>query len=254
MLSQLSNNKNTEYPNILLLCMCYLLMSCLTNGTLAQLVNGDFESPINTVGSLPTAYGYWQGDMSEITGSGLVISPYENDFMLRFIYATMDGPSALIGSELWQIIDVSSWHKTILSGNAQSSASGYFNRVTGDAETDTSFAISLFAYAGIPETFPEQWNYSELAQVSGSVISEDNPISWESVQVTLPLPTVTDFVVIRISATENIFNDITGDEFDGHFADNIQFQVIPGPAAILLLIIAGFFCTTSRRFKHKNTG
>ncbi len=213
--------------------------------------NGGFETMVQTTGALPTAAGYWRGDMSTIVLGGNGVNPYEGVAMLRFDYATARGASSAVGSELWQIIDLSAYQSAIRAGNGVIDASAFFNRVNTSQGTtiDTMFSVGVYAYAGSMSTFPSQWYRSELGVGQSSFISDSSLESWQQAVATLVLPEATDFVVIRLGATENSFNDLAGTEFAGHYADAATFElhIIPAPSALLCLLPAGLMGLGRRR-------
>ena len=45
------------------------------------------------------------------------------------------------------------------------------------------------------------------------------------------LPKNTDFLVIQLLAAENVFNDLNGVEFDGHYADSTFVTLVRDPPA-----------------------
>lgn len=210
------------------------------------MVNGGFETMVPTTGTLPDGYGFWRGDMSTIVEAENSINPYEGVCMLRFDHTTRNGASGSVGAELWQIIDVSAYQSLIRSGRGSIEAGAYFNRVNAEL-ADTMFSIGLYSYAGSANTFPSQWNNSELSSAQTTLISDGNVESWERAMLSLVLPEATDFVVLRISATENVFNNTSGQEFAGHYADGATFNIIPAPSALLCLAPLGLMGIGRRR-------
>jgi hypothetical protein len=192
-------------------------------------VNGGFETVYDTNGPRPTGYGYWQGNISKIVPASQGITPFQGSQMLNFIYTTEAGPGGSVNSEVWQIIDINSIGAQTSAGQALVSASFRFNRVDGDAQTDTEFGISLYAYAGDPCSFPSQYESSELAARMTSAFSDGDPNTWELATIDLVLPTNTDFFVIEVAASENIFNDGGDPEFDGHYADAVSVTICSRP-------------------------
>ena len=53
------------------------------------------------------------------------------------------------------------------------------------------------------------------------------------------LPIGTDSLAVRLTTSENVFNDGSYPEFDGHYADVVSAEmvIIPEPATLLLLCV-----------------
>ncbi len=203
------------------------------------LLNSGFEENDDIGLHPPTSYGYWSGDAASVVGNSDGITPLEGDKMLKFIYANPEQPGgAVIDSDVWQIIDVSSYIDQIRAGNLTAVASANFNRVPGDAQTDTLFSLVVFAYQGSPSSLADQIsNKTQLSRMIGDQITDGILETWEFVSTTMPIPSETDFLVVKIKPSENIYNDSSGTEFDGHYADAISLTVIPEPTTISLFSI-----------------
>jgi hypothetical protein len=120
--------------------------------------------------------------------------------------------------------------------------------VAGDAETDTAFDISIYAYQGDISSFPTQLaDGTHLAAGSNVLYSDSNPATWQMLEAQLLLPTNTDFITIGLIANENIFNDVSYPEFDGHFADGISAEIVPEPLSALLLGIGAIVLHNKQR-------
>ena len=138
-------------------------------------------------------------------------------------------------------------HRVGTVGDALARASASFNRIPGDGQTDTAFAVGIYAYAGSPSTFPSQWLSAELDSNSGSVTTDDDTGTWESATAELDVPVGTSFLVVRVSALENTFNDASGTEFDGHYADAAFLEIVPEPATLSLLALGAFALIRHKR-------
>jgi hypothetical protein len=172
-------------------------------------------------------FGDWGGDVTAFVSAVAGITPTHGMRMLQFISTDPQGPHEVgVWSELRQLIDLSPFSNVILSGTAKVTASFYVNRVSGDSETDTQFGFLIAAYAGAPETFPSQFNDSELASIIVRFYSDSDVETWELVSGELDLPADTDFLMLEIYAGENVFNDAVDPELDGHFADDVFAEVV----------------------------
>lgn len=231
--------------------LCIVIFSLIgLDVSYGQLVsNGGFEDPgtIN-VGAIPEIFGSWNGDETEVVSFQNGITPFEGIQMLQFEFSDHTGGSGNSASDIYQIIDISDHASTISAGIAEANLSAWFNRVAGDIQTDTSFAVSLTAYTGTPASFPTQFrNQTYLSITTQGLLSDGDVSTWENATLSMAIPSNTDFLGIRIFAHENIFNDSSGIEFDGHYVDNVSLTIIPEPASILLIALGGFI----RYRKHR---
>lgn len=202
------------------------------------LVNGGFETDVSIPTSMPTGYGYWSHDVASIVGASNGIVPYEGSRMVQFINTSPSGPSPTgVGCELHQLVDLSSFSVLVSSGTAVANATALVNRVAGDTQTDTLFVLDIRAYAGLPSSFPSQFNVSEVAMVRDDVLTDDDAATWESLSASLLIPDNCHFLAIRFMAEEDVFNDPTGTEFDGHYGDLVTMGIVPEPATLLLLAL-----------------
>lgn len=163
--------------------------------------------------------------------------------MLHFTYTAVGGPGGAEASQVVQLIDLSAYSAAVSAGLLQASASADFNRVAGDAETDTSFALTFFAMEGDPADFSTKFQAGEWIKPisAGSVLSDGDPDTWETASATYLLPTNTDYLALQVRAFENIENDWTGTEFDGHYAVNVtaSFDTIPEPNTFAICAVLG---------------
>jgi len=213
------------------------------------LANAGFETAVSTTPPthFPTDVGYWAGDGSAIVTTSGEISPSEGTRMLQFIWASSQHQASyFVACELLQVVDLGPFANLITGGQASASVSARFNRVAGDAETDTAFGISLYAFSGSANTFFDQYESSNWLSTSTSTILTDAD-KWEKATLAMPLPTDTDFVSVTIFAYENVYNDLTGVELDGHYADDVWLEVIPEPATLSLLALGGLALLRRRR-------
>ena len=212
----------------------FMIMASQVSSGMNFVVNGGFETLTN-IQSLPNDYGYWGYDPVEIVTTSQGITPFGGSQMLRFLYTYPTGPAGTIGCDLYQIINVTSFMEDIRNGNAVAKMSTVFNRVAGDNETDSEFIIQILAYSGSPNSFPSQFgSVNSLGFVRKTIITDNDISTWEPLSVELNLPENTDFVVVYIAAAENVYNDTSNVEFDGHYADAVYLDIVPEPASLLL--------------------
>jgi len=197
--------------------------------------NGGFETGSPALGPRPTSFGQWQGDKVGYTHAENGISTPEGTTMLRFFFTSGGSPSPSADtSQYWQNIDLSSFSPAIASGNARLSASALFNRLPGNAQTDTVLGFQLIARSGTPSAF------TELSRVGITITSDGDPNTWELAAFNdFVLPPTTTHVQFELDAREDVFNNGTGTEFDGHYADNVVVTMaVPEPSGFALIAAA----------------
>jgi MYXO-CTERM domain-containing protein len=240
-----------------LFIFAFLVLLCTEWATASLIVNGGFETPFSTSGVLPTTYGLWEFDPAYSVTAMDGITPLEGERMLRFEATDPLYRYQHEQSNVWQLVDVSGFRSQILSGTAVASASAWFNRVAGDAQTDTRFGLELWAFAGDPSDFPNKINQSppdKLASAGRGLFSDSDPSTWEKVALELTLPKDTTFLALHIAALENVFNNAYP-EFDGHYADAVSLSItaIPEPTTLLIWLgLTGIGLLAAHRRRKRN--
>lgn len=201
--------------------------------------NSSFETTAYIV-DWPNQYGVWGGDMVEFETAENGISPVAGAKMLRFEGSNKSGHGNTSGSQVCQVLDLSDYTQLIQSGAAVATASAHFNRVSVDTQTDSEFAVRLYAYSGSVS------QHGDLKEAIGHLLRRDTILfsdsdvaTWETAVVEMILPADTDFLTIEIAANENIYNDSAPPEFDGHYADVVTVSVTPEPTTLCLLALGG---------------
>ncbi|MEM8945377.1 MAG: choice-of-anchor R domain-containing protein [Planctomycetota bacterium] len=204
------------------------------------LENHSFESSEFTAGGPPNGFLDWAGDASHITGPALGITPHSGQRMLQFDGTTpLGGSPGTVGSEVWQLVDVSHLSTQISAGNVFADFEYYANRVAeepdGQSVVDTLFSARIQANAGSAAAFPSNVN-NFLSLSTSNLISDNDEQSWQRLSTSMQVPAGTTFLAVRVAAVENVTNDGTN-EFAGHFADSacVNIRVVPEPATFYLL-------------------
>ena len=181
-----------------------------------------------------TDVGIWHGDVCQIVGEQKTVRPYAGDGMLLFQSTSADaGNDAERGktraSQLSQWIDLTPYKNAIQDGRVQARLSARFNRVAGDAQTDSQFSIHLESFDVEPnEAQHLQTSRQRLARsrTIHELLSDSNPESWERLEAILAVPANSRYLHVMILAFENVTNNADlAPEFDGHFADDLEFQL-----------------------------
>jgi hypothetical protein len=223
--------------------MCIVIVVSTLRTASANLVtNGSFEEGVykTDLGGVFVTDA-WQGnDAAEFTEATQGIVPLDGNRMLKFKLA-----GAAAGSnttcDVVNIMDVSAYSDIISSGNAIGQASAYFNRVAGDAQTDTWFQIYVYALEGPLDSIYSRYHSNDYLMLHTAYLpdSDADAATWEQIVLEKAIPVGTDFILLEVMAYENVYNDVSGTEFDGHFADMVSFTIVPEPATVLLFGLAG---------------
>ncbi len=207
------------------------------------IVNPGFETPETTWGgAYPTVVGEWEGDVSQIVGAEGGVTPLEGSSMLSFDATGFTSSGFSSASQVYQLIDVSSMSSSIDAGLVTATASVFYNRVAGDAYTDTRFTMAFGAFSGSPATFTS--GSTGFGYYWGNIVWSDSDVStWEESTVDYLLPVGTDYLAIQLLAEEDVLNQTGYPEFDGHYADNVSVTLAtipePGTASLLGLGLLG---------------
>lgn len=190
---------------------------------------GSFEHPLFTSlgGGLPDATGEW-GTTRAIHVSNLVstpeITPADGFKVARFNYTGGGGATPSDNCYLYQLVDMSPYPARVSSGKMVARLSYKANRLSGDANTDDKFSAAIVALNGDPANFATDLpNHTRIA--TAFLHTDNDPATWEPISVELQVPTGTTYLAIRIAALENVWNDVSGIEFDGHFADQVTLSL-----------------------------
>ncbi len=196
---------------------------------LAQLMDGGFETSTPTQ-QLPDTFGVWGFDRASTTGPTQGVTPFEGERMLRFegtapLCAPDGGGSGAVG----QLVPLP---RGEISDSTCVTLTARFNRVAGEG-VDTEFRIVIAALDGDPSTYPTGCGTVRpaLVSTSASIISDDDPQTWETATVSLVIPEDATFLALIVSAQENVIDDDTP-PFAGHFADDVRMRIDRGPCSI----------------------
>ena len=190
------------------------------------LVNGDFERVESTdagATTKPALPGDWAGDRSAVVGAAGNIDPQSGDRMLRFNGTLQSGAGGTISSQVWQTIPLTTFADRVRGGWITARASAWVNRVPGDAQTDTEFRIRLRAHEGDIADFPDA---PTMVTAETAVSTDGAESTWEKLEATLEVPASADYLSIEVQAREDVFNDTSGIEFDGHYADALVVEIV----------------------------
>lgn len=206
----------------------------------ANLVQDPQFEHVSSVGSWTGTAGAWMGGVAASASSTPSISPHGGDRMLQFLQThPLDNELGLHEScEVHQIVDLHAFAAQIDAGWLFLEASTLFNRVVGPPDVeeriDRQFELSLRTFEHRPLT-EMLWRRHDSPVATGplhtvSLVSDSNVLTWELLDLVIPLPPRTRWAVMTVSAVEDVMNDNEVPEFSGHYADSASLRVIPEPA------------------------
>jgi hypothetical protein len=181
-------------------------------------------SGFTKIGGFPAAVGMWSGPAFTITGTVGEVRPVEGQGMLQFMPPPGGGDSVV-----WQLVDLRSAKEFIAAnGTVDLKAWVQFNRTRSDAYAASDFKLSIAAFRGQPSDAAALWasrNQTALAYAERELTADNDPKTWERVDIATTLSAEADFAVmeIRAIAPKNVPAGVN--PFPGHFADLIDAKV-----------------------------
>jgi hypothetical protein len=176
-----------------------------------------------TAGEVPVDFGYWSGLSYSLTGATAEVQPANGPGMLEFF----NSATAHHGdSEVWQLMDLRPYKKLLAGGHVEGKLTALFNRVAGEANAAKKFSLTLAAFHGSPAGAKSLWAGRQalaLALTEKELVSDDNPETWEPLEVEAKLPPETDFVMVQIRALAP--PDSPNATLAGHFADLVDLRL-----------------------------
>lgn len=227
------------------LSLCALL--ALASGTQAATVfNPSFEFGVPVMGG-PLVTD-WRYDTHNFVTAENGITPAAGNQMLKFLETSPGGGSGpAIVCDVFQILDFTSPadQALISSGFGSVTIGAVFNRVAGPVPSpvDTRFDINIRSHT----SYANAQSLASTGLASNTLISDSILTTWEALTTTLALPVGTQYVTLHMTAVENVVNDSTGPEFQGHYADDVRMTVTPAPGAVALAGLGGLLTLRRRR-------
>lgn len=170
----------------------------------------------------------WHGDLARslsvaeaaMPPLSITLTPPKGDRVLVFLASRFDGATTGGAAQVVQPLDLTPFLTEIGEGRVTIHAAVKFNRVPGDAETDTAMDVRVTAYPGDLEALPFVY-MSPIADERDTIITDSDLSTWECAATEIALPAETTHVLVWLDAQENVVNDPVEPEFDGHFADDV---------------------------------
>jgi hypothetical protein len=148
--------------------------------------------------------------------------------MLRFLSPPRQAGNA-VDSVVWQLIDLRPAKDFMTTyGVTDLKAWVQFNRVPGDSHTASKFKLSIAAFRGQPGDTAALWaarNQTAVAIAEKELVADNDPRTWERVDVATTVTADADFAIVEIRAIAPKGTPATVDPFPGHFADLIDAKI-----------------------------
>lgn len=208
-----------------------------TTSRLLTLVDGSFEKDGGAIASgLPTAFGVWSGDRSEIVSDGAA-APAEGRGVLRFLKAEREPALPAYGAascDVHQFVDLRSMRSEGTSAETTLELSVRFRDGRAAAGETVKFFARIYLFAGSPGSLAAEWPITQkeaLASASGGLDSDGGtPADWQSVTTKVLMPSQADFAVVHLLVHKP--NNPVGVEatFGEQFADDVRLTLKTQPA------------------------
>ena len=165
--------------------------------------------------------GIWTLDNGSYRTARNGITPFEGAQMLSF------DATGQASTDIYQLVDVSSYSNQIAAGTLTFTLSAYFN-----APAIHSFSLEMLAY--FETTTPLNSSAYDGIAFLGFTNLDANPATWQQLSLTYKPPVGTHFVAFGLNSM-----------IDGHvsYADTVEITVVPEPCpAALLMAALVLFC------------
>ncbi len=190
-------------------------------------IGGSFNRVETFKGGRPKLPNKWSGDLLEIATSFEEVRPRSEGGMLHFKgTSAQEDVRDTVASQLWRIVDLYEVREKMGRRPERVNLSGWVNRVAGDDQTDRDFLFGLSCHQEITEALDEGGDVT--TKVLTSLISDSDPETWERADLQLHLPPNLRYLVIMVGAREDVSNNEDGQEFDGHFLDDLNLVFAAG--------------------------
>ncbi len=201
----------------------------LGHAVLIRPANCSFDPKKSAViGGFPSGFGIWSGPAYTLTGPVGGITPAQGGGMLQFLAPLRHG-NQVSDSVVWQLIDLRSAKEFMNTYRVVDlKAWVQFNRIQGNAHTSSKFRLSIGAFRGSPAGAEALWatrTHTAVAYIEKEIQADNDPRTWERVEVSTSVSADADYVVIELRAVAPADASATQDPFPGNFADLIDAKV-----------------------------
>ncbi len=207
-----------------------------TASRLFTLVDGGFEKGGGVIASgLPTSFGVWSGDRSEIVSDGAA-APAEGKGVLRFLEAEREPALPAYGAascDVFQLVDLRSLKSPGANDDATLELSVRFrDGRTGKGEK-LNFFGRIILFSGDPSSIVPGWPFSQEKALGTAMVhvpSEGGaPDRWHLGRAKVLMPAEADFAVVHIMVHEPESRPGMKAVFGEQYADDVRLTLTTQP-------------------------
>lgn len=207
-----------------------------TASRLFTLVDGSFEKGAGVIASgLPTSFGVWSGDRSEIVMDG-TSAPADGKSVLRFLEAEREPALPAYGAaacDVFQLVDL----RSLKSPGADADATLELSVRFRDSRTGKGEALNFFGriilFSGEPSSIVPGWPFSQEKALGTAMVhvpSEGGaPDRWHLGKAKVLMPAEADFAVVHIMVHEPESQPGTKATFGEQYADDVRLTLTTQP-------------------------
>jgi cysteine-rich repeat protein len=167
-------------------------------------------------GPSPIDSGVWFGDRATLVMADRGIAPLEGARMLRFDATGTGGASADDRAQAKNALVIPSpFAERVSSGLLRAHLSAHVDR-TSAVGSDTELEVSIYAYDAHPDD-----GGVVLGSTTETIAADALLDTWECAHSSFRVPVGTTVLVAEIAAIEDVENDTTSPELDGHYTDEV---------------------------------
>jgi hypothetical protein len=207
-----------------------------TASRLFEIIDGGFEMGGGVIASgLPTSFGVWSGDRSEIVSDGAA-APAEGRKALRFLEAEREPALPDYGAaacDVFQFVDLRSLKSPEANDDATLELSVRFRDGRGARGKALNFFGRIILFSGDPSLIVPEWPFSQekaLGIATAHVPSEGGaPDLWHLAKAKVLMPAEADFAVVHIMVHEPMVRPGTTAVFGEQYADDVRLTLKTQP-------------------------
>jgi len=208
-----------------------------TASRLLSLIDGSFEKGEGMIASgLPTAFGVWSGDHSEIV-TGPEADPVEGKGVLRFVEAEREPALPAYGAaacDVFQLVDLRSLKSAETTEEGTLELSVRFRDGRPAKGDPLNFFGRIILFDGDPGAITAEWPFSQEKALAAALVhvpSEGGvPGVWHLAEAKVLMPSKADFAMVHIMVHQPKSVSSAKAVFGQQYADDVRLTLKTQPA------------------------